>query len=262
MESTSAVIRYELKASVAKITVANLKVNNAIDYEAMEQLEDGVKRALADSSCRVLVLQAEGEDFIRGLDLEWAFAEGRRPDTEQFRKFANCLHLLHTGRLPVIACVEGNVTAGGLGLISACDIVLANPEVKFILSEIIVGMIPPIGMPFLLRRVGVSRAKYLALSTRSLTATEAQGIGLVDEVAQTGMKQALKAQIQRLLRSSPKAIAELKSYFVQLDEGSLERQKKMALDLACAWVAQPDVAEGIQAFAEGFAPPWFEKYKG
>ncbi len=253
-------LRYEIVSGVARITLSSPKSGNALNISLLEHLTQSLKEAEAHDACRVILLQAEGDDFCKGLDLEAAFAKGERLDPEIFKKFLNCLTLICNSTKPVIAFVEGNVTGGGVGLVAVCDLVLASEQAVFMLPEVLVGMIPALIAPFLLRRMTPGRVKYMTLSTRRISASEAQVFGLVDEVATDGMTHTLNRQLQRLFRSSPHALAESKRYFERLHIEDLNQQIEIALDQLTSWLEQPDVVGGIRTFTEGFSPPWFQKY--
>ena len=145
-------------------------------------------------------------------------------------------------------------------LVAACDLVLATSDASFMLSEVIVGLIPALIAPFLRRRLSSARVRYMTLSSRAINADEAWQFGLVDEVAKEGMMRALDRQLKRLFRSNPSALAESKRYFAELDGTTLERQVEIALKHATSWLSQPEVVEGMQSFVDGFSPPWWQKY--
>ncbi|MEG4225431.1 enoyl-CoA hydratase/isomerase family protein [Microcoleus sp. N9_B2] len=262
MELTSKAVEYQLDSGVAWIKLASPQSGNALNAALISQLSRAIQDAINEESCRVITISATGSDFCRGLDLEEAFAKGDLPDQELFKILVDCLMLIYSSSRPVIACVEGNVTGGGVGLVAACDIVLASNNAVFMLSEAIVGMIPALIAPFLLRRLTPARVRYMTLSSRGIQAPEAQIFGLVDEVATEGMSQTLNRQLQRLFCCSPHAIAQSKQYYEQLHSVDLHRQTEIALDWLMSWLKQPEVIVGIQTFTEGFSPPWFKKYKG
>lgn len=262
MELTSKAVEYQLDSGVAWIKLASPRSGNALNAALISQLSRSLEEAINDESCRVITITATGSDFCKGLDLEEAFAKNGLPDEEFFKMLVDCLTLIYSSSRPVIACVEGNVTAGGVGLVAACDIVLASNNAVFMLSEVILGMIPTLIAPFLLRRLTPARLRYMTLSSRRIPAPEAHIFGLVDEVATEGMSQTLNRQLQRLFCCSPHAIAQSKQYFDQLHSVDLHRQTEIALNQKMSWLKQPEVIEGIQTFAEGFSPPWFQKYKG
>jgi enoyl-CoA hydratase/carnithine racemase len=125
------------------------------------------------------------------------------------------------------------------------------------LPEVILGMIPALITPFLLQRMPIGRIRYMALSSRSLTAEEAHWSGLVDEVAVPDLHVAIEKQLRRILRSSPDALAAAKAYLGQLQKGERIRQTDAAIATLVSWLERPGATEGIRAFANGFSPPWF-----
>lgn len=255
-------IRYQTHAGVSYITLSSPQTGNALSVPMIESLHRALSQASADETCRVVVIEAAGQVFCTGMDFQSALAAGPHPDLGACKIFQQCLHLICQSSRPVIARVEGDVTAGGLGLIAACDLVIASERVIFMLSEAIVGMIPALITPFLLRRLPMSRIRYMTLSTSGVRAKEARVFGLVDEVvAADDMETAVNRQLKRLLRASPHALAESKRYFARLESADLEQQSALALTQLDSWLEQAEVAEGIRAFAEGFAPAWFQKYE-
>ncbi len=261
MELILEAVRYEIDSGVAQITLAQPHTGNALNPDLIHALYRSIQAAIADPACRVILLSAEGTDFCKGLDLE-ALIQQKTIEASLFQPFLECLKLITHSPLPVIACVEGNVIGGGLGLVAACDIVLANTRATFMLPEVIIGMIPAIISPFLLRRLTPAKLNYLTLSSRTIDGSEAQAIGIVDEVATEGMEVTLTRQLQRLFRSSPAAIAQSKQYFAQLNADTFQQQTDLALHQLVAWLNQPDILDDIQTFTEGFSPPWFQKYRG
>ena len=257
----STVIHYQNHAGVARIRLAALESGNALNLPLVKQLSDAIQDALRDESCRVITISAEGPDFCRGLDLQEVMDSEGKVDPALFQLFLDCLLLISESDKPVIACVEGNVSGGGVGLVAACDMVFAKEEVVFMLPEVIVGMIPALIGPFLLRRLCPSRAIYMALSSRGIKAPEANLFGLVDEVVTERMSLTLNRQLKRLFRSNPLALAESKHYFDKLENKQLRQQTELAKKQLISWLSQPDVIAGLQTFAEGYSPPWFQRYR-
>lgn len=258
----SKVVEYQISSGVAEITLSSPENGNALNLSLLKQLSQCVKQAIVDESCRVIVISAVGADFCKGLDLECTFAQDGGSHPELFKTLRDCLTLIYSSSKPVIACVEGNVTAGGVGLVAACDLVLATENVVFMVSEVILGLIPAVIAPFILRRLTPARLRYMTLSTRGINALEAREFGLVDEVATAGMSLTLDRQLQRLFRSCPRAIAQSKLYLEQLEANDLREQTDIALNQIISWLEQPHIVEAVRTFTEGFSPPWFQKYKG
>ena len=258
------VVQVDNEAGVTWLTLNAPQVGNVINAAMISELQGALAQANADPTCRVIILRAQGADFCKGLDLAWTVAQNGQPDGTFLQNVVDGLTAITTAAKPVIACVEGAVSGGGMGLVAACDLVLAGGQATFMLPEVIIGMIPALITPFLLRRMPLAHVRYLTLSSRSLDASAAKGFGLVDEVADAGgeaLTHLLERQLQRLFRSSPAALAASKHYFQQLEQGQLAQQTTLARRELDAWLAQPEVAAGLQSFVEGFSPEWWAKYR-
>lgn len=254
-------VRFHISDGVCFVTLTAAPNGNAINFALIAGLEAALTAVESDRDCRVLVISAEGPSFCRGLDLEAFFVHGSLPERDQLRRLPACLARIRQARVPVIACVAGDVIGGGVGLVAACDLVLATSAARFMLSEAIVGLVPATIVPFLLPRIGAARLRYMTLSTRGIPAAEAHSYGLVDELVEQ-FEQPLRAQLQRIFRSAPHALAEAKHAYDQISAPDLQQQIEAGLDQLIAWLARDEVAEGVRLFGEGFAPPWFAKYQG
>jgi len=260
----SNIVQVDNDAGVTWLTLCTPQVGNVLNAALIAALQGALAQANGDPACRVIVLRAQGADFCKGLDLAWTVAQQGQPDGAFLQNVVDMLTAITTADKPVIAYVEGAVSGGGVGLVAACDLVFAGAQATFMLPEVIIGMIPALITPFLLRRMPLAHVRYLTLSSRSLAATEAKGFGLVDEVADATaetLAHLLEKQLQRLFRSSPAALAESKRYFQQLEQGQLAQQTALARRHLAAWLAQPTVATGLQSFVEGFSPDWWAKYR-
>lgn len=251
-------VQYLFWSDVAHLTLADPRSGNALGPELVTGLKTMLERALTERSCRAIVIDAEGDSFCSGMDLDAARA-GPLQVEPFLRLFLDCLSAIRGTHVPVIAHVAGRAQGGGVGLVAACDLVIAGEGATFALPEALVGMFPALIGPFLLRRLSPARACSLALSTRALTAAEALALGLVDEVA-TDSRAALIRQLQRLLRASPEALAACKRYFTLLS-GDGKVQQDAGLAHLLEWVARPEVADGLRLFGEGLTPPWFGRYR-
>jgi methylglutaconyl-CoA hydratase/polyketide biosynthesis enoyl-CoA hydratase PksH len=271
-------VRFETVDGVCFVTLAAAANGNAVNLDLVDGLERALDTVAADPGTRALVVSAEGPSFCRGLDLEAFLVRGGLPERAQLRRLPACLARLRGARVPVIAVVDGEATGGGVGLAAACDIVLATPRARFMLTEPIIGLVPATIVPFLLPRIGPGRLRSMTLSTRGIPAVEAHRYGLVDELvdelvgepvgepvdgaAGDGVAGPLRTQLQRIFRSAPQALAEAKRYYDRLTAADQDRQIEAALDQFTTWLARDDVAEGVRQFGEGFAPPWFARYGG
>lgn len=257
MSDASPHVRVSIDQGVARLTLAAPDSGNALSLPLIDSLAAALDRVLTDGSCRAIVLGADGEVFCQGLQLD-AEPEPARAIAAAER-FGECLLRIVRSPVPVIVSVRGPATGGGVGLVAAGDIVIAHETAGFTLPEVVVGLIPAVIAPFLLRRVPVSTLQSLALSTRTMAASDAHARGLVDEVT-SDVGAAIDRQLARVLRSSPHAMATTKRYLGALDDG-LESRVAVALDHFRAWIGQPDQIDGLRQFTAGFAPPWFARYR-
>lgn len=253
-------LRYHLSSGVAWIDLTAAEAGNPLSLSLLRQLQQALHRARSEPFCRAIVLSAEGSDFCRGLDLESFQTPQTSPGLVEADLLSSCLRDIRTCEVPVIAAVEGAVTGGGMGLVAACDIVLATRSATFMLPELVIGMVPALISPFLLLRLTPARLQYLAVSTRRIPAAEAKEFGLVDDLCEQQISAAVSAQLKRLFRTSPAAIATTKRYLADLNGAHFDQQLHLARETFVAWLDSPGVKDGIQAFAEGFSPPWFQRY--
>lgn len=179
-------LKYDLRERTAIITLSRPEKHNALDDLMVAELMQALTQASRDASAKVVMLRAEGESFCSGADLaylkklsEFDFNQNQRDSQQLMKLFLQ----IYTLRKPVIALVQGPALAGGCGLATVCDIVIAARETAtFGYTEVHIGFVPAIVMAFLLRRVGEGRARELTLRGHTISAEEALQIGLVNHV--------------------------------------------------------------------------------
>lgn len=259
MIASENLVRCTVTDGIASLTLCFPGSGNALNAPLVERLSGLFRQVTREPSCRVVVIRAEGPHFCRGLDIAATFADGRRPERRFLRDVFDCFAMFCTAEQPVIAAVDGEVTGGGVGLVAACDLVIATPRASFQLPEVVVGMIPALIAPYLLRRVTPGRLRYMALSSRRIGGAEAHAWGLVDELVEPTLEPALDRQMKRLLRSSPRAIGESKKYFDALASFDIDRHRETAVDRLSSWLDNDDVVDSVRQFASGLAPPWFQR---
>ncbi len=259
MIASEHLVRCLVTDGIASLTLSSPVSGNALSAPLVERLSGLFRQVTSEPSCRVVVIRAEGPHFCRGLDIEATFADGRRPERRFLSDLYDCFAMFCAAKQPVIAAVDGEVTGGGVGLVAACDLVIATPRASFQLPEVVVGMIPALIAPYLLRRVTPGRLRYMALSSRRIGVAEAQAWGLVDELAEPTLEPSLDRQMKRLLRSSPRAIGESKGYFDELASFDIDRRRETAVDRLYSWLGNDDVVDSLRQFASGSSPPWFQR---
>jgi enoyl-CoA hydratase/carnithine racemase len=152
-----------------------------------------------------IVIRGGPPTFCKGLPLELA-ETGSIDVPAAIRMLAEFLSRLERGFRPVIAVVEGNAIGGGVGLAAVADVVIARPEARFQLPEVILGLIPAVVMPYIARRTGWPAARRMALGEACIPAAEALRIGLVDVVTDDPEYE-LNLRLDRWRRAEPGALA-------------------------------------------------------
>lgn len=242
-------VRVEVVGSVATVTVTNPGRKNAVPADGWGQLAEAFRWVSSTAEVRVLVVTGDGDDFCAGADL------GHGPDGHGLAAMRNvhdaCLALVAVPQ-PSIARVDGVAVGAGLNLALACDLVVASDRARF--SEIFAkrGLSLDFGGSwFLPRRVGLHKAKELALLAPIIDAAEADRIGLVNKVVPGAeLDAAVEAWAGQLAAGPPIALAQTKA----LLNGSSTRTLAEALEAESAAqtinFATADTAEAITAFLE------------
>lgn len=228
---------------------------NALNMALMEQLCLFVEKAQKDPAIRVLVLRGQGKVFCAGLDLE----EGQNLDlAERSAKYvARTLECLHFSPLVTIACVQGAALAGGAGLMTACDLVVAEEGARFGYPETRRGLVAALVMPFLLRQVGDRYARELLLLGDLIDAQRALEMGLINRmVPLKELEEQAMILAEQVTLGAPGAIGLTKKLLQVLPPRSIEEDLQVALKDHKEMRHSPEALEGMKAFVEKRAPSW------
>jgi len=190
-----------------EVELADPERGNPLGPGLVGGLLDGLERAAADPGCRAVLISAGGQHFCRGLDLagipdEWYADPAEMPPWRLFS-------LLHDAPVATVALVDGQATGGGVAMAAACDLVLAGPTASFRLTELLLGLVPALALPFVAARIGVQPAFRLALTAEPVGPPEAVRIGLADlEYPATG--DTTRLLLTMLRRIAPETIRAMK----------------------------------------------------
>jgi methylglutaconyl-CoA hydratase len=237
------------RRGVAWLALARAAKHNAVDAAMMAELFTAITALGAEPRVRTIVLAAEGRSFCAGADVTWMqaqFAATRAERLNEARKFALMLKALNEVPKFTLARVHGPVFGGGIGLIAACDCVIASEAATFALTEARLGLIPATISPYIMAKIGESGARRI-MSGRRFDASEALALGLVSKVV-ADLDGAVESELEAVLQCSTPALAAAKSLFraqghaidVHVIEETIAR-------LADAWET-PDAQERIAAF--------------
>jgi methylglutaconyl-CoA hydratase len=207
---------------VARVTLARPEKKNALDRQMADEIVQGLEQLAADAETRVVVIDGEGGDFCAGADLEALEALIDAPQEAQLddaRALGRVFTTIRRLRIPVVAAVRGRALAGGAGLATACDMVLAHPDAQFAYPEVRIGFVPAMVMTMLCRSVGATRAFDLAVTGRTVSAAEAEAMGLVSRVLPAdGFADAVDDVCQGIAKSPPDAVRRTKKLLYELDD--------------------------------------------
>jgi methylglutaconyl-CoA hydratase len=245
---------------VATLTLAREDKHNALSAQMMTELEEAARDLARDRTVRVVVLSAEGRTFCAGGDLAWMRAQfDMDADTRRVesRRIATVLGALYDLPQPLIGRVQGNALGGGVGLVSVCDVAIGVAGAKLGFTETRLGLIPANIGPYVLARMGATRAAEVFMSARVFDADEAVRLNLLSRTVDTeGLDAAIEAELLPYLSCAPGAVAEAKALMRDLAGRVTQQQVDMAIDaLARRWQSD-EAREGVGAFFDKRAPNW------
>jgi methylglutaconyl-CoA hydratase len=181
-------IKYEIKNEIGILTLNRPEKRNALHPELVRQMKSQLNEAAEDRSVKVLIITGGEKAFCAGADLEYLNEMKNYSSLENekdSRELAELFVTIYSFPKPIIAAINGAAIAGGCGLASVCDIIVADElNARFGYSEVKIGFIPAIVSTFLIRRVGEGMAKQLLLSGDIIEAKRAYEIGFVNYLSQ------------------------------------------------------------------------------
>jgi methylglutaconyl-CoA hydratase len=241
-----------LDGGVLSGTLNRPEKKNAIDSAMIDGLYALCDRADLDAKVRVVALRGAGKDFCAGMDLRELLASADQTVEENRSaalRFGGLFTRLRSVPKPVVAVVTGRALAGGCGLATGCDLVLAAESAQFGYPEVQRGFVPALVMNMLRRTVGEKLAFDLAATGRLLTAREAERAGMVSRV---WPDESFAGEVERLLVAlsgfSATALALTKQQFYRLDGVSFEDGLRLSADVNAMSRTTPDFRAAIAAF--------------
>ncbi|MGH7566035.1 MAG: enoyl-CoA hydratase/isomerase family protein [Gemmatimonadota bacterium] len=253
-------VRYEVRVveRVAVVTLARPEKRNALDPAMVAELEEWLAAAEADDRVAAILLTADGKDFCAGADLMHLerTVDMSRAELEQDALALGQL-FLHMRRLPkpIVAAVQGNALAGGAGLATACDLVVASDDAHFGYPEVHIGFVPAMVMTMLVRAVGEKRAFALVALGHRIGAREAMEQGLVHTVfsRHTFADDAYALAVDLASRSRT-SLAFSKRLLYELDELTFEEGIERGAQVNAEARGTEDCRAGVRAFLEQRRP--------
>ena len=244
---------------IAVLTLSRPEVANAMSEALITELTEHLRAVAQQPDCRALVLRGRGKHFCAGADLAWMQAAatldyaGNVKDAELLTTLFEFLANLP---VPTVALVHGSAFGGAVGLAAACDVVLATEQAKFCLSEVKLGLIPAVILPYLVRKVQLGALRHWSLSGRIVSAAEALEAGLVQRVVDSaGVDLALREELNSLLLAAPEAQQAVKTLLNEVIAAGAKQGPYTVAAIAKARVSKSG-REGLAAFFAKKPPPW------
>jgi methylglutaconyl-CoA hydratase len=246
---------------IAHITMSRADVRNAFNDEVIAELAQAFSVLGARDDVRCIVLAAIGPAFCAGADLHWMRKMAdytRQENLADAAKLANMLRVMYECPKPTVARVQGDVYAGGMGLVAACDMAVSVDTAQYCLSEVKLGLVPATISPYVIRAMGARAAQRYFLTAERFNAAEALRIGFVHEVVTVDQLDAKVSDItSALCNASPNAVSACKKLVQNVAEREISQP---LIDVTVAAIADirssPEGKEGVSSFLQKRKPNW------
>lgn len=242
----------ELQDGMVRITLNRPDKRNALDGETIAELKDAMGASVRDPQCRLVLLTGAGRDFCSGADLEGldkTAQDNVLSIMEGARQLAELFLTMRRHPRPIIAAVQGRALAGGCGLATACDIILASASAQFGYPEVNIGFVPAIVMAILRRSVSEKAAFELVVTGETVSAARACELGVLQRVYsdETFVAEA-HAYAARLASKSASAVMLSKRLLYNMDSMSFEAALEAGVETNAIARMTEDCRRGVERF--------------
>ncbi|MFQ5957844.1 MAG: enoyl-CoA hydratase-related protein [Alphaproteobacteria bacterium] len=247
---------------VATVTLNRPEVHNAFDDAVIERLSEVFADIAGSDGIRAVLIESTGKSFSAGADLNWIRRAADYDDEENradARALGEMLHRLNVLPRPTIALVQGAAYGGGVGVVAACDIVVAVKHATFSLTEVRLGLIPAVISPYVIAAIGARQARRYFLTAERFNAVEARRIGLVHGVVDdpSELPAAAEGIVAQIFPAAPGAVAAAKDLIFgvagrPIDDDVIGETARRIAEVR----ARDEAREGVAAFLEKRKPGW------
>ncbi len=245
-------ILYVTKNSVANITLNRPDKRNALNDQLISDLREAIAAADADEQIRVIMLRGAGKDFCAGADLSQLEKSAQASIIENIQgatEMANLFVTMRKLKKPIIAAVQGRALAGGAGLASACDMVIATRSAQFCYTETKIGFVPAIVMSIVRRNLGEKRAFEILATAKMFSADEAAAMGFINRIADDAdFETEVEKFATEVASLSPSALMLTKYLLYQIDSMSFEQAVRAGVDVNVIARLTPDCQAAVRKF--------------
>lgn len=248
--TSSSVLVQELEGGVRTLTLNRPEKRNALSAELIESVREALESAATDEATKVLMIRGAGMDFCAGADLvelEEMAALGEEENRADAARLGELFLAMRSHPKPIVAAVHGRALAGGCGLATACDLILAHEDAQFGYPEVHLGFVPAMVMTILRRKVPEGIAFELVTRGERISAARAAEIGLVNQVVPAGdFDGEVRSYAQELAQRPPSALTLSKQLLYELADLDFGEGMERGIDVNV-------VARFTQACREGVA---------
>jgi methylglutaconyl-CoA hydratase len=257
----SSTLKIEVAQQVGRITLNRPEVRNAFNDEVIAEITQAFTALGARDDVRCIVLAAEGSAFCAGADLNWmrCMADYSRDENlADAAKLAEMLCVIYECPKPTVARVQGDVYAGGMGLVAACDVAVSVDSAGYCLSEVKLGLIPATISPYVMRAMGTRASHRYFLTAERFSAQEALRMGFVHEVVLAEQLDAKVDEItQALVKNSPNAVKVCKKLVQEVGGQEISQPLiRKTVEGIADIRASAEGREGVSAFLGKRKPSW------
>lgn len=243
---------------VKTITFNRKESRNSINMTFIDEINKVLDEVEVDERYKVVVFEGQQGFFCTGMDFALYKESVENIGEDQCKVFTSAymalLKRISLFTKVIISKVDGQVMAGGVGIVAASDLVIATKSTSFSLSEALWGLLPSMVLPYLIKRVGVQIAYRMTLTTMAIDATEAKNVHLVDELSDN-LEKSVRGIVLRVARIDEKTIHHMKKYFrkIWIIDDEIEQ---LAMDQTSFLSSQDYVAKNIRNFLQFKKFPW------
>lgn len=246
------------KTKVAILELSRPEKHNAFNAEVIAELIKNIEYA-GTLDVRALILKTNGKHFSAGADLAWMKSMANNNFDENVAdsmELAKLMQVLAECPHPTLCLVQGAAFGGALGLIACCDIAIAEPQAKFCLSEVKLGLIPAVISPYVIKAIGERQARRYFLTAEVFDGEKAQAMGLVHELNED-LAQAEADFIATILNNGPAAVKSAKALISEVAGNDINAPLIAHTAERIAKIRVSDEGqEGLSAFFDKRAPAW------
>ncbi|KAA1246063.1 enoyl-CoA hydratase/isomerase [Aquimarina sp. RZ0] len=248
-------IRVAEHRGVITIQLFRPEFDNSINDILINEILNVLTNAEQNKSIKVIILEGNDRVFCTGMDFNAVNSVNANSGINNNpNDYYNMLKFITSCSKIIITKVKGKVNAGGIGLIASSDIVLADDNATFSLSEALFGLLPACVMPFLIRRIGFQKAQWMALTTQYISCQRAYQIGLVDEKG-SDINDLIRRNLIRLNRLETQTIMDLKDYMSKLWIIN-DKTQELAVNRITTLLNSERIQDNINNFVQKNRFPW------